>query len=63
MEYANGDVYYGNWADNLPNGQGSLTCVSGVVYTGSWQSGQVINIMMMIISFVRIVLRQSLIYV
>ena len=39
-----GDVYVGEFSDNLPNGQGTFTFANGDVYVGEWldaeRSGQ-----------------------
>ena len=41
MMYANGDIYNGNWDENLPNGQGNLLCATGLSYVGQFAMGQV----------------------
>ena len=39
--YANGDNYTGDWADNLPNGQGEMVYgKTGNRYVGGWKNGK-----------------------
>ena len=41
MKYANGDVYTGQWLDNLPHGQGKREySETGNVYEGGWMKGK-----------------------
>lgn len=37
--YANGDIYEGNWRNNLWNGKGKLTNKSGDIFDAQWQDG------------------------
>ena len=37
MEYANGDKYEGEWANDLKNGQGRLSSSNGEYYNGEWK--------------------------
>jgi hypothetical protein len=36
MIYINGDVYEGNWADNLREGKGKMIYANGDIYEGNW---------------------------
>ncbi|MCJ1248551.1 hypothetical protein MMC30_005769 [Trapelia coarctata] len=41
MYYANGDDYTGDWADDLPNGQGQMVYgKTGNTYMGGWKNGK-----------------------
>jgi len=41
MYYANGDNYTGDWADDLPNGQGQMIYgKTGNTYMGGWKNGK-----------------------
>jgi len=37
----NGDLYDGEWKNNVPYGEGQYTSSSGYVYVGAWQGGLV----------------------
>ena len=37
--YANGDVYEGNWENDLPNGEGVMSYFNGNKYDGQWSDG------------------------
>ncbi|KAI4370468.1 hypothetical protein MLD38_018821 [Melastoma candidum] len=37
---ANGDFYTGQWADNLPHGNGKYLWTDGCMYVGEWRSGK-----------------------
>ena len=39
MTYANGDIYEGEWKDDLFDGHGKYTWVNGEVYEGQWKDG------------------------
>ena len=39
MHYANGDVYKGEWANDVPHGMGTVGC-TGEVYTGQFVNKQ-----------------------
>ena len=39
-EYANGDVYEGEWKAGKKHGEGTLTYADGAVYAGSFIDGQ-----------------------
>ncbi len=41
MEYANGDVYEGQWKNNLRNGKGKITFVNKSTYDGTWSKDQI----------------------
>jgi hypothetical protein len=41
MEYENGDVYEGQWADGLRHGKGKITFVNKSSYDGNWSNGQI----------------------
>ena len=41
MEYENGDVYEGHWADDLRHGKGKITFVNKSSYDGNWSNGQI----------------------
>lgn len=36
----NGDVYDGEWLDNVPHGKGFVKCKNGVKYDGGWKYGK-----------------------
>jgi len=36
LEYFNGNVYDGEWMEDMRHGRGTLTYFSGEVYTGEW---------------------------
>jgi hypothetical protein len=38
-KFANGDVYEGEYLDDLRHGKGKLTLANGVVYDGAWVGG------------------------
>ncbi|MCJ1399523.1 hypothetical protein MMC11_002725 [Xylographa trunciseda] len=41
MYYTNGDTYSGEWADDLPNGEGKMVYAkTGNSYTGGWRNGK-----------------------
>ena len=40
MKYANGDIFVGEWSNDLPNGSGELTLSNGLFYTGDFKDGQ-----------------------
>jgi hypothetical protein len=37
---ADGSVYIGNWADDIPNGQGRIVHPNGDTYEGAWKDGK-----------------------
>lgn len=37
MRYANGDIYVGEWANDMKNGRGKFYYAKGAVYEGTWQ--------------------------
>ena len=37
MTYANGDVFEGEWANDMKNGRGVYWYAKGAVYEGIWQ--------------------------
>jgi hypothetical protein len=37
--FVNGDIYEGQWENNLMEGEGKLTSSSGDVYTGNFSKG------------------------
>lgn len=37
MRYANGDIYEGEWANDMKNGRGKFYYAKGAVYEGTWQ--------------------------
>lgn len=39
MEYANGNIYDGEWKDDKPNGQGKITFRNGNSQEGQWKDG------------------------
>jgi hypothetical protein len=41
MEYKNGDVYEGQWADDLRQGKGKITFLNKSSYDGNWSKGQI----------------------
>lgn len=36
----NGEMYYGEWDDDLPNGRGAYKYENGDIYDGEWEKGQ-----------------------
>ncbi|KAJ8421679.1 hypothetical protein Cgig2_026667 [Carnegiea gigantea] len=38
--FSNGDMYTGEWLDNLPHGHGKYSWNDGCVYEGQWQKGK-----------------------
>ena len=38
-KFANGDVYEGEYLNDLRHGKGKLTHANGIVFDGSWVSG------------------------
>ena len=38
-KFANGDVYEGEYLNDLRHGKGKLTHANGIVYDGAWVSG------------------------
>lgn len=38
-KFANGDVYEGEYLDDVRHGKGKLTLANGIVYDGAWISG------------------------
>jgi hypothetical protein len=38
-KFANGDVYEGEYLDDLRHGKGRLTLANGIVYDGAWVGG------------------------
>eukprot|EP01087_Luapelamoeba_hula_P022102 TRINITY_DN7853_c0_g1_i1.p1 TRINITY_DN7853_c0_g1~~TRINITY_DN7853_c0_g1_i1.p1 ORF type:complete len:1027 (-),score=176.48 TRINITY_DN7853_c0_g1_i1:35-3115(-) len=40
MRYSTLDTYTGVWANNLQNGQGTLTCANGTTFSGEWKDGK-----------------------
>jgi hypothetical protein len=41
MEYANGDVYEGQWKNNMRNGKGKITFIDKSTYDGIWTKDQI----------------------
>ena len=37
MRYANGDIFEGEWANDMKNGRGTFFYAGGAVYEGTWQ--------------------------
>ena len=40
MAWADGDNYTGEWQDDLPNGQGTMTYADGTKASGKWKDGE-----------------------
>jgi len=41
--YANGDVYRGEFLNDLPHGHGVYVLANGNVYSGNWENGSLIS--------------------
>lgn len=41
--YPSGNVYAGEWQDDLKNGQGTITFLDGEKYVGNWNDGQALE--------------------
>ena len=40
MTHANGDIYQGEWKDNMANGFGTFVDTNGAMYQGNWMNDQ-----------------------
>ena len=40
MEYANGNVYEGDWKKGVRDGTGTMTYADGSKYTGDWKANK-----------------------
>lgn len=38
--YSNGNIYNGNWKDDLKNGLGKMNYPNGACYEGEWMKGK-----------------------
>ena len=43
MKHADGGVFYGEWKDGMPNGQGRLTNADTSIKEGLWSNGQFVD--------------------
>ena len=39
MIYENGEVYIGNWNENIRDGKGKYCYLDGSIYEGEWKNG------------------------